>query len=360
MAKEYDYKRERGRLNRHQKWWGKRFEKQLEEYFEESRELIEVKPILANGGSPDFLIEDAEKNRCYVEAKIRHQSFAENKYFDDWLVGRLREYDAVDGKGIGLTQVSGTPKTVPDVDGLVEQISEWLSAVDYNDLREQTRRGRPRHMFALAGSEVTVEAARAHNSMRLLAYSTRGGVRRVAGQRSTPISNLGRDVAKKYTPELLNGAALALAVLNLSDDFITESDIYGNEYVTIDRDRDTVVESGFNGLGIWHGNDEKEGLATLHGVWLWDRLGASPHQRPTLYANLDIQGLLLPQSLYGFKHLTRGQIQGQQVLIQRGDGEKTYRPDILNEAWDEYLRKRQSEWEDGRRYLRPADTGPKE
>ena len=109
MGKEYDYKRESGRLTRHQKGWGKRFEKQLEEYFKESGELAEVRPILASGGNPDFLIEDAEKNRCYVEAKVRHHSFSESKYFDGWLVDRLREYDAVDGKGIGLTQVKGTP-----------------------------------------------------------------------------------------------------------------------------------------------------------------------------------------------------------------------------------------------------------
>ena len=346
MGKEYDYKRESRRLTRHQNWWGKRFEKQLEEYFEKSGELLEVEPVLANGARPDFLIEDAERNRCYVEAKVRHHSFSENKYFDGWLVDRLIKYDAVDGKGIGITQVRGTPQGTPDVDELVERISDWLSAIDSSEMRGQTSEGRAGKVFTLSGTEIKVEATRAHNSGRLLAYSSRGGVRTVSGQLSTAISNIGRQVAKSYTPELLNGASLVLAMLNLSDEFITESDIYGNTYITIDRDRDMVVESGFNGLGIWHGNSEKEGLATLHGVWLWDRLGASPHDRPTLYSNLDVEGLALPRSLYGFKHVTRGPVQGRQVLIQWGDGDQTYHPEILTQAWDEYMSKRRSEWQD--------------
>ncbi len=214
MGKQYDYKRERKRLYKHQDWWGKRFEKQLEGYFEESGELVAVQPVLANGKVPDFLIEDADKNRCYVEAKVRHQSFEESEYFDHWLRDRLREYGAVDGKGIGLTQVKGTPQSTPDIDELVGRISDWLSAVNCNDPREQTRRRPLGKVFAIAGTEIEVKATRAHNSGRLLAYSTRSQGRTVLGHRSTPLSNIGRNVATSYTPALLGGAALVLAVLN--------------------------------------------------------------------------------------------------------------------------------------------------
>ena len=79
----------------------------------------------------------------------------------------------------------------------------------------------------------------------------------------------------------------------------------------IDKETDNVVESGFNGLGIWHGNERKEKLSTLHGIWLWDHPRASPSGRPTLYVNLEIEGLILPRTLYKFKHNTRGRREGQ-------------------------------------------------
>ena len=101
--------------------------------------------------------------------------------------------------------------------------------------------------------------------------------------------------------------------------------------------------AGFNGLGVWHGNERKEKLSTLHGIWLWDHTGASPCGRPTLYANLDIENLSLPKALHSFKHNTRGHREGQQVRIIRGDGEATYDPAVLIEAWEEYHRKRPDE-----------------
>ena len=59
---------------------------------------------------------------------------------------------------------------------------------------------------------------------------------------------------------------LVLAVLNLSHTSMGDSDIYGSQFLRIDKETDNVVESGFNGLGIWHGNERKEKLSTLHGI----------------------------------------------------------------------------------------------
>ena len=67
-----------------------------------------------------------------------------------------------------------------------------------------------------------------------------------------------------------------LAVLNLSHSSIGDSDIYGSEYLQFDKDGENVVDAGFNGLGVWHGNERKEKLSTLHGIWLW-----GPHRRIT-------------------------------------------------------------------------------
>ena len=78
--------------------------------------------------------------------------------------------------------------------------------------------------------------------------------------------------------------------------------------------------------------------------WLWDHPGASPSGRPTLYANPEIEGLILPGTLYKFKHNTRGKREGQHVQIIRGDGNATYAPTVLGKGWKEYRGKRPDEF----------------
>ena len=338
MGVEYNYTNEKGRLDQYQSWWGKQFEAQLCEFFERNGELVKREPELASGARPDFLIEDANSNRCYVEAKVRHNSFEENRYFDSWLFNTLLNYDAVDGKGVALEHVGGQPDDNPPIAELVSQISEWLSTVNHADLPEH-----PSKTFALDGITVKVVATPAHNPNNLLQWSSRSGDATVKTYENTWLSEKAYDAVKKYTPTLLSGLPLVLAVLNLSDRSITETDVYGHQYVEISKTTGAVTNGGYNGLGLWHGNAQKERLATLHGVWVWDHLGATPQERPTLYANLDIEGIVLPQSLHEFKHSTRGQVQGGTVQIERGDGGATYHPEILESSWEKFFSKRRRE-----------------
>ena len=102
MNQKYDYNAWKDRLDELQNWWGKKFELQLEEFFKAEGELLQREPELKNRKTPDFLIEDDEGNRCYVEAKVRHNSIEEDRYFDDWIVGTLMQHKSVDGKGAGV------------------------------------------------------------------------------------------------------------------------------------------------------------------------------------------------------------------------------------------------------------------
>ena len=99
MNPEYDYKGWKSRLDKFQNWWGPKFEQQLEDIFQLEGELLQRHPELENGTRPDFLVEDEEGNRCYVEAKVRHNSSEEDSYFYDWIVGTLMDHKSVDGKG---------------------------------------------------------------------------------------------------------------------------------------------------------------------------------------------------------------------------------------------------------------------
>ena len=112
MNQEYDYAAYKRRLDETLNWWGTRFEKQLEEIFRTEGELLETKPKLANGKTPDFLIGDAKGNSSYIEAKVRHNSAEEDKYFADWIVRTLEQHKGVDGKGIGVQAVSGKPQGI--------------------------------------------------------------------------------------------------------------------------------------------------------------------------------------------------------------------------------------------------------
>ena len=343
MNPEYDYNSWKSRMDTIQNWWGKRFELQLEEFCKAEGELLQREPELKNGKEPDFLIEDDEGNRCYVEAKVRHNSIEEDRYFDDWIVRRLMHHKALDGKGVGVQHVSGIPESEPDVGRLLQEIYDWLGTFSLRDLKERKDRELRCKMFSFPSVEIELVATRAHNTGRLFTYVSRSSGGTIRGDKSTWLTNKAGDATNKYTPELLAGTPLVLAVLNLPHSHMRDSDIYGSEYLRFDKDGEKVVDTGFNGLGVWHGNERKEKLHTLHGIWLWDHPGASPRRRPTLYANLDIQGLRLPTALYSFKHNTRGQKERQQIQIVRGDGEATYDPTVLIEAWEEYHRKRPDE-----------------
>ena len=343
MNQKYDYNAWKDRLDELQNWWGKKFELQLEEFFKAEGELLQREPELKNRKTPDFLIEDDEGNRCYVEAKVRHNSIEEDRYFDDWIVGTLMQHKSVDGKGAGVQRVSGTPDNEPDAGRLLQEIYDWLGTFSLRDLQQLKDRELRCKIFSFPTVEIELVATRAHNSGRLFTYVSRSRGGRIRGDKNTWLSEKAGDATKKYRPELLGDTPLVLAVLNLSNSSIGDSDIYGSEYLQFDKDGENVVDAGFNGLGVWHGNERKEKLSTLHGIWLWDHIGASPRGRPTLYANLDIENLSLPKALHSFKHNTRGHREGQQVRIIRGDGEATYDPAVLIEAWEEYHRKRPDE-----------------
>ena len=326
MNPEYDYKGWKSRLDKFQNWWGPKFEQQLEGIFQLEGELLQRHPELENGTRPDFLVEDEEGNRCYVEAKVRHNSSEEDSYFDDWIVGTLMDHKSVDGKGVGIHGVSGIPESKPEVGRLFRDIHNWLATFSLKDLEDRELRAK---VFSLPGVEIKLVATRAHNSERLFTYLSRSNSGTIKGHESTWLSEKAGEATKKYTPELLGGTPLVLAVLNLSHTSMGDSDIYGSQYLRIDENTDKVVENGFTGEGIWHGNERKEKLGSLHGVWLWDHPGASPSGRPTLYANPEIEGLILPGTLYKFKHNTRGKREGQHVQIIRGDGNATYAPTVL-------------------------------
>ena len=343
MNQKYDYNAWKDRLDELQNWWGKKFELQLEEFFKAEGELLQREPELKNRKTPDFLIEDDEGNRCYVEAKVRHNSIEEDRYFDDWIVGKLMDHKSVDGKGIGVHRVSGIPESEPDLGSLLQEIYDWLGTFSSGDFEELKERDLRSKVFSLPGIEIELVATRANDTGSLFTYASRSNGGTIRGHESTWLSEKAGEATKKYTPELLGGVPLVLAVLNLSHTSMGDSDIYGSQFLRIDKETDNVVESGFNGLGIWHGNERKEKLSTLHGIWLWDHPRASPLGRPTLYANLEIEGLILPRTLYKFKHNTRGRREGQQVQIIRGDGNATCDPTVLIEAWEGYHRKRPDE-----------------
>ena len=344
MNPEYDYKGWKSRLDKFQNWWGPKFEQQLEGIFQLEGELLQRHPELENGTRPDFLVEDEEGNRCYVEAKVRHNSSEEDSYFDDWIVGTLMDHKSVDGKGVGIHGVAGIPESKPEVGRLFRDIHNWLATFSLKDLEELEDRELRAKVFSLPGAEIKLVATRAHNSERLFTYLSRSNSGTIKGHESTWLSEKAGEVTKKYTPELLGGTPLVLAVLNLSHTSMGDSDIYGSQYLRIDENTDKVVENGFTGEGIWHGNERKEKLGSLHGVWLWDHPGASPSGRPTLYANPEIEGLILPGTLYKFKHNTRGKREGQHVQIIRGDGNATYAPTVLGKGWKEYRGKRPDEF----------------
>ena len=343
MNQEYDYAAYKRRLDETQNWWGTRFEKQLEEIFRTEGELLETKPKLANGKTPDFLIGDAKGNSSYIEAKVRHNSAEEDKYFADWIVRTLEQHKGVDGKGIGVQAVSGKPQGIPDVDRLLQEISDWLATFHVKALREQDRRELPRKSFTLPGVEIKLVATRAHNTGRLLAYATRSRSGPITGERTGWLSRKAGEATEIYTPEQLKSTPLILAVLNLSDHPTKDADIYGNEYLQVDGETERLTKGGFCGEGVWHGNDRKEKLDTLHGIWLWHHIGTSPPAKPILYANPDIEDLILPGSLLRFKHNMRGPKEGDHIRILREDGNATYDPAVLVKAWQEYPKKRPDE-----------------
>ena len=149
MNPEYDYKSWKNRLNPN--WWGRKFELLLEQIFKMEGELLQAQPELGNGTKPDFLVEDDEGNRCYVEAKVRLNSAEEDRYFDDWIVGKLMDHKSVDGKGIGIHGVSGIPESEPDLGTLLQEIYDWLGTFSSGDLEELKERDLRSKVFSLPG-----------------------------------------------------------------------------------------------------------------------------------------------------------------------------------------------------------------
>ena len=143
---------------------GPKFEQQLEGIFQLEGELLQRHPELENGTRPDFLVEDEEGNRCYVEAKVRHNSSEEDSYFADWIVGTLMDHKSVDGKGVGIHGVSGIPESKPEVGRLFRDIHNWLAAFSLKDLEELEDRELRAKVFSLPGAEIKLVATRAHNT----------------------------------------------------------------------------------------------------------------------------------------------------------------------------------------------------
>ena len=113
--------------------------------------LLQRQPELENGTKPDFLVEDDEGNRCYVEAKVRLNSAEEDRYFDDWIVGKLMDHKSVDGKGIGVHGVSGIPESEPALGSLLQEIYDWLGTFSSGDLEELKERDLRSKVFSLSG-----------------------------------------------------------------------------------------------------------------------------------------------------------------------------------------------------------------
>ena len=149
MNPEYDYKSWKNRLSTFHNWWGRKFEQQLEQIFKMEGELLQRQPELENGTKPDFLVEDDERNRCYVEAKVRLNSAEEDRYFDDWVVGKLMGHKSVDEKGIGVHGVSGIPESEPDLGSLLQEIYDWLGTFSSGDLEELKERDLRSKVFSL-------------------------------------------------------------------------------------------------------------------------------------------------------------------------------------------------------------------
>ena len=173
--------------------------------FEAEGELLQREPELKNRKTPDFLIEDDEGNRCYVEAKVRHNSIEKDRYFDDWIVGTLMQHKSVDGKGVGVQRVSGTPDNEPDAGRLLQEIYDWLGTFSLRDLQQLKDRELRCKIFSFPSVEIELVATRAHNSGRLFTYVSRSRSGTIRGDKNTWLSEKARDATKKYRPELLGG-----------------------------------------------------------------------------------------------------------------------------------------------------------
>ena len=339
MSSTYDYQSEKQKIDKLQNWWAKQFEKQLEEYFRNEGQLLKIQPVLADGKKPDFLIGDVDNRHCYVEAKVRHNSFEQDRYFDKYFCDHLLTHDAVDGKSIVLKRVEGKPKRNPPVDELVAQIKQWLTKILDVGLEPP-----PSKTFVLSGVRIEVAATRSHYNNRLLRYENRGIYSISRNRQHSWLSEKAGDAAKKYTPKLLGGVPLVLAVLNLSKEVVIESHIYGKEEIQINTVTGNFEGSLYDGAtSLWNGSDRIEKLRNLSGVWFWSSPGIYPPKRPVLYTNLEVEGIELPSSLYGFDHATRGPESGTSVSINRGDGGKPYQSDILIKAWDQEMKELRNE-----------------
>ena len=109
-----------------------------------------------------------------------------------------------------VSDYPGNGHTSPD-------IHNWLATFSLKDLEELEDRELRAKVFSLPGAEIKLVATRANDTGSLFTYASRSNGGTIRGHENTWLSGKARrDATKKYTPELLGGVPLVLAVLNLS------------------------------------------------------------------------------------------------------------------------------------------------
>ena len=99
-------------------------------------------------------------------------------------------------------------------------------------------------VFSLPCIEIELVATRANDTGSLFTYASRSNGGTIRGHENTWLSEKAREATKKYTPELLGGVPLVLAVLNLSHTSMGDSAIYGGQFLRIDKETDNLGLAG--------------------------------------------------------------------------------------------------------------------
>ena len=321
---------------KYQQWMSRRFEEHLMRIFTGAGEFREREPKLRGSGkNPDFLIRDATNGSpCYVEAKAIYDDRGPHTYFESCLILELGERNSIHGLGISLRHVHGELDHIVS-DNELSQITDWLTTVDYGLIFSDDC---PCQTFQFGDAKYEATAMHDYDIGKLLISVSYSSHRTIIPDIEDPLDKIVRQTVEWYPPDLLAGIPLVLAILNCSThkhiDGTTE--LYGIQYVSIDKASGEVVDSGLDGSGLWRTNRRKMDISqAVPAVWIWQH---ATDEQPTLYMNPDIEDPVLPSSLFGFAYWRRGDTSMGKIEMECGVGHAAH-PGQLSRAHLEYINK---------------------
>lgn len=303
-------------------WFEDTLQNHFVAYAGENGGSVTRNPTLSNGSRPDFLIEEEQGRRCYVEAKALFTSRKKSDYFE-WRVD-LSDIQHPESAGHAHYRFVGAmTQDLSETDK--ETIRTWLQGLDAG----ATLSGPwPYHTrtFPCGGAEceINVEFDSDQDSMLWGLFESGPVWRHRIDEKINEILHDPKTGHEKYTREALGHTPLVLATLDLSITYIVhlESEVYGNPFITLDAEG-RKMDGGMTGTGIWRDNNGIRSDRThIGGVWYWDGL---PHvtesrERPVLATNPYTPNQPLPESLRAFNRIEWRPTKESRLVADRTDG----------------------------------------